>query len=112
MTAGTVFGFDGDGNLVNTIVSSHNTKAGWTLGGGLEGRLGGNWTAKIEYLYLDLGHDHSGASAGCDDRGRLQFPHHRQHPARRRELQIRCKRNLGLLKRIARETVLTCTFYR
>jgi opacity protein-like surface antigen len=55
MTAGTVFGFDGDGNPVNMIVSSHNTKAGWTLGGGLEGRLVGNWTAKIEYLYLDLG---------------------------------------------------------
>jgi opacity protein-like surface antigen len=34
MTAGTVFGFNGDGNPVNTIVSSHNTKAGWTLGGG------------------------------------------------------------------------------
>ena len=55
MTAGTVFGFDGDGNPVNTIVSSHNTKAGWTVGGGLEGRLIGNWTAKVEYLYLDLG---------------------------------------------------------
>ncbi len=55
MTAGTVFGFDGDGNPVNTIVSSHNAKAGWTIGGGLEGRLVGNWTAKIEYLYLDLG---------------------------------------------------------
>src|SRR5262249_56647058 len=55
MTAGTVFGFDGNGSPVNTIVSSHNTKAGWTLGGGLEGRLAGNWTAKIEYLYLDLG---------------------------------------------------------
>ena len=55
MTAGTVFGFDGDGNPVNTIVSSHNTKAGWTAGGGLEGRLAGNWTCKIEYLYLDLG---------------------------------------------------------
>ncbi|MFL6821988.1 MAG: outer membrane protein, partial [Xanthobacteraceae bacterium] len=55
MTAGTVFGFDGEGNPVNTIVSSHNTKAGWTAGGGIEGRLAGNWTAKIEYLYLDLG---------------------------------------------------------
>jgi outer membrane immunogenic protein len=55
MTAGTVFGFDGDGNPVNTIVSSHNTKAGWTVGGGVEGRLFDNWTAKIEYLYLDLG---------------------------------------------------------
>jgi len=55
MTAGTVFGFDGDGNAVNTIVSSHNTKAGWAVGGGLEARLAGNWTGKLEYLYLDLG---------------------------------------------------------
>ena len=55
MTAGTVLGFDGDGNPVNTIVSSHNTKAGWTVGGGIESRLAGNWTAKLEYLYLDLG---------------------------------------------------------
>jgi opacity protein-like surface antigen len=55
MTAGTVFGFDGDGNPVNTIVSSHNTKAGYAVGGGVEGRLVGNWTAKMEYLYLDLG---------------------------------------------------------
>ena len=54
MTAGTVFGFDGSGNPVNTIVSSHNTKAGLAVGG-VEGRLVGNWTAKIEYLYLDLG---------------------------------------------------------
>jgi outer membrane immunogenic protein len=55
MTAGTVFGFDGEGNPVNTIVASHNTKAGYTVGGGLEGRLVGNWTGKLEYLYLDLG---------------------------------------------------------
>jgi opacity protein-like surface antigen len=55
MTAGTVLGFDGDGKAVNTIVSSHNTKAGLAVGGGIEGRLAGNWTAKIEYLYLDLG---------------------------------------------------------
>jgi len=55
MTAGTVLGFDGNGNAINTIVSSHNTKAGLAVGGGIEGRLAGNWTAKIEYLYLDLG---------------------------------------------------------
>ena len=36
-------------------MASHNTKAGYAVGGGLEGRLIGNWTAKIEYLYLDLG---------------------------------------------------------
>ena len=28
---------------------------GWTAGGGVEKQLGGGWTAKLEYLYLDLG---------------------------------------------------------
>lgn len=32
------------------------TKTGWTAGGGIETRLwNSNWTAKAEYLYLDLG---------------------------------------------------------
>ncbi len=32
-----------------------DTKTGWTLGSGVEAALGGNWTGKIEYLYVDLG---------------------------------------------------------
>jgi outer membrane immunogenic protein len=32
-----------------------STNAGWTLGGGLEVALPGNWTAKAEYLRVDLG---------------------------------------------------------
>jgi outer membrane immunogenic protein len=32
-----------------------NTRTGWTIGSGVEAALGGNWTGKIEYLYLDLG---------------------------------------------------------
>jgi outer membrane immunogenic protein len=35
--------------------SADNTQVGWTVGAGLEASLGGNWTGKIEYLYLDLG---------------------------------------------------------
>ncbi len=31
------------------------TKAGWTTGGGMEAALGGHWSARIEYLYADLG---------------------------------------------------------
>jgi outer membrane immunogenic protein len=31
------------------------TKIGWTVGAGAELALGGNWTAKIEYLFVDLG---------------------------------------------------------
>ena len=30
-------------------------KAGWTAGAGIEGALGGGWSAKLEYLYIDLG---------------------------------------------------------
>jgi len=29
--------------------------AGWTAGAGIEGAFGGGWSAKLEYLYLDLG---------------------------------------------------------
>ena len=35
--------------------SSDETRAGWTLGGGLEANIVGPWSAKIEYLYADLG---------------------------------------------------------
>jgi outer membrane immunogenic protein len=30
-------------------------QVGWAAGGGIEAALAGNWTAKVEYLYLDLG---------------------------------------------------------
>jgi outer membrane immunogenic protein len=35
--------------------SSSSFRNGWTLGGGLEGEVAPNWTAKVEYLYYDLG---------------------------------------------------------
>jgi outer membrane immunogenic protein len=31
------------------------TRIGWTAGGGVEAWLSPNWTAKVEYLYVDLG---------------------------------------------------------
>jgi outer membrane immunogenic protein len=31
------------------------TRVGWTIGGGVEAWLSRNWTAKVEYLYVDLG---------------------------------------------------------
>jgi high affinity Mn2+ porin len=36
---------------------NHTTKTGWVVGAGLEARLIGNWTGKIEYLHIDLGRD-------------------------------------------------------
>ena len=32
-----------------------STKTGWTVGAGLEARIAGPWSAKVEYLYTDLG---------------------------------------------------------
>jgi outer membrane immunogenic protein len=40
---------------VSTMFSNSTTKAGWTVGGGVESQIVGNWTAKLEYLYMDLG---------------------------------------------------------
>jgi outer membrane immunogenic protein len=39
----------------NYIGSSSGLQAGWTLGAGSEYALTGNWSVKIEYLYIDLG---------------------------------------------------------
>jgi outer membrane immunogenic protein len=42
--------------------SERETKTGWTVGGGLEAALAGPWTAKVEYLYVDLGKGGCGAA--------------------------------------------------
>jgi len=54
-TAGTIFGFDVNGSAVNTGFSHQLTRVGWTMGLGLEAHLVGNWTGKLEYLYMDFG---------------------------------------------------------
>jgi outer membrane immunogenic protein len=36
--------------------SNTDTRVGYTVGAGIEGAIGGNWTARLEYLYVDLGH--------------------------------------------------------
>ena len=45
-------------NFNGTInnVSDSTTHAGWTLGAGLEWMFAPRWSAKVEYLYVDLGH--------------------------------------------------------
>jgi outer membrane immunogenic protein len=37
------------------VFSNSDTTVGYTVGAGIEGAIGGNWTAKLEYLYVDLG---------------------------------------------------------
>jgi outer membrane immunogenic protein len=44
------------GGPANTgAFSSNQNRGGWTWGSGVEASLGGNWTGKIEYLYVNLG---------------------------------------------------------
>jgi len=51
-TGGAVFG-----NMQTTFngVGTTNTQIGWTAGLGVEFAFADNWTAKVEYLYADLG---------------------------------------------------------
>jgi outer membrane immunogenic protein len=35
--------------------TTDRVKTGYTIGSGIEAAIGGSWTAKIEYLYVDLG---------------------------------------------------------
>ena len=48
----------------NTGVNETKTKIGWALGGGVEYAFSGPWSAKIEYLYVDLGKS-SCSAASC-----------------------------------------------
>jgi outer membrane immunogenic protein len=41
------------------------TNAGWTAGGGVELALTNNWTAKAEYLHVDLGNMNCGFNCGA-----------------------------------------------
>jgi outer membrane immunogenic protein len=49
---------------ITGVGSADSTKAGWTLGGGFEAAVAPRLTAKIEYLYVDLGR--GGSIAGSD----------------------------------------------
>ena len=43
------------GNAGTAFGTVSNTHVGYTVGAGIEGVIGGNWTARLEYLYVDLG---------------------------------------------------------
>jgi outer membrane immunogenic protein len=46
------------------VGSWSDTNVGWTIGAGVEAVVAGNWTAKVEYLYADLGDTSCGALCG------------------------------------------------
>jgi outer membrane immunogenic protein len=42
--------------IITNVADSTTTHAGWTVGAGLEWMFAERWSAKVEYLYVDLGH--------------------------------------------------------
>jgi outer membrane immunogenic protein len=55
------------------FAGASNTEAGWTVGAGLEFAIAGNWTAKAEYLYVDLGKFNCGISCGAAATDNVSF---------------------------------------
>jgi outer membrane immunogenic protein len=52
---GSLHGQEGDILANGPVGSGTTTRAGWTIGTGIEGIFAPNWTWKLEYLYVDLG---------------------------------------------------------
>lgn len=61
VTGGWAYGQVATDYAVNVAASGidarsfRHTKSGWVVGAGIEAHVTGSWTAKMEYLYLDLG---------------------------------------------------------
>jgi outer membrane immunogenic protein len=62
VTGGAAWGKVEAANL--GVGSGSDTRLGWTIGGGVETMLAPNWTAKLEYLYVDLGDKNTYTATG------------------------------------------------
>ncbi len=65
VTGGLAFG-DLVATATATGVDETKTEAGWTVGLGAEYGFNANWSAKVEYLYIDLG-SRTFATTGVDN---------------------------------------------
>ncbi len=61
---GTAGGAYGDVKATAFGVTNSQTEFGWTAGAGIEAAFADNWTARIEYLYVDLGNASCGSACG------------------------------------------------
>ncbi len=62
VTGGAAFG---NINAATAGLTTSSTNAGWTVGAGIEFAIAGNWSAKAEYLYVDLGKFNCGLNCGA-----------------------------------------------
>lgn len=61
---GTAGGAYGDVKATAFGVTNTETEFGWTAGAGVEAAFADNWTARVEYLYVDLGNASCGSACG------------------------------------------------
>ena len=55
-TGGAEFaGFDTTYTGIGTFDQGSHTRTGWTVGGGIEYAVTGNWSIRAEYRYVDFG---------------------------------------------------------
>jgi outer membrane immunogenic protein len=57
---------DTDYKVVGTGLSAGETRSGWTIGGGVEWGFAQQWSAKLEYNYLDFGNEHYAGVVNVD----------------------------------------------
>ena len=99
-TGGLAYGKLTDSGSISNIVTTtpfsfSKTSVGWTAGGGVEGHLAGNWTWKVEYLFMTFD-EPSGTVTDADpvdqpwqygQPGLRSYIHGQHHPCWR-ELQM------------------------
>lgn len=61
---GTAGGAYGNVQATAFGVTNSQTQFGWTAGAGVEAAFADNWTARVEYLYVDLGNASCGSACG------------------------------------------------
>ncbi len=64
-TGGLAYGQVDSYSTLPGATTANKVNAGWTVGGGIEGLIAGNWTVRLEYLYLDLGRISSSFTSGA-----------------------------------------------
>ena len=74
LTGGVAYG-DVKAN-VNGFPGGSETRVGWTAGGGVEFAISQPWTAKVEYLYVDLGDFNCGTKCGGTSPDNVNFRSH------------------------------------
>lgn len=69
--------------------SESHVRPGWTAGGGLEASIIGNWSVKLEYLYVGLQNHGYFVPTPAGRQSRRWRTAKRQHRSRRHKLQVR-----------------------